>query len=306
MLGGLVMSFRTVVGSHVCFSISPDTPCPCGTEKDAGRCCLTRSGFVKKAAGCSPPPPKTGRKNDGCYAAILGDCSPKLSREHFISASLLEYLNESKSLRVSGLPWLKGKEKVLPPAAIAGRILCERHNSALSQLDSIAVKLFRALDEEGVAGSGKQLMYLFSGHDIERWILKIVAGLQYSTGTGVPGECDRSVPEAWVRVLFSEADFSNDCGLFICKVPGHRFSGPRGLLIQAIASRGAVAGVGVSVCGYELVLSLAGFRNRQFDGRSFAYRPLELYAAGERFEKSVIFSWSGHADLGTISVTIPT
>jgi hypothetical protein len=113
------------------------------------------------------------------------------------------------------------------------------------------------------------------------------------------------MPERWLRVLFGEANFTNDCGLYICKVPGHLFSGARGLQIQAIARQDEVTGIGVCVCGYELVLSLTGFGKRQFDGRTFAYRPLELFATGREFEKSVIFSWSGHADLGTIS-TLPS
>ena len=62
--------------------------------------------------------------------------------------------------------------------------------------------------------------------------------------------------------------------------------------------------MGLWLCGYELVLSMSGFPSRKFDGRQFAYRPLEFYTTGYEFEKSVVFSWEGEADLGTVSLEI--
>ena len=35
-----------------------------------------------------------------------------------------------------------------------------------------------------------------------------------------------------------------------------------------------------------------------------SFRPLEFYVTGHDFEKSILLSWDGHADLGTISVNI--
>jgi hypothetical protein len=235
----------------------------------------------------------------------LGDCSPTLSREHFVSASLLNELNRHDGLRVSGFRWLEaGQETMLPPNALASRILCDRHNSALSCVDEIAVNVFGAFNEKGAARSGRQLLYLFSGNDLERWILKILCGLVCSRSLSTGNDADISIPEAWLRILFGGADFPEGQGLYVCTLPGHRFEGPFGLELRAIAGSTGLSGLGVRVSGYELILSMSGFPVRVFDGRPVAYRPLELHVTGPLFEKSIIFSWEGAADLGTLSLEI--
>lgn len=297
-------SFRSVVGGVVHFSVAPDSPCPCGSRESTSQCCLTATGLRKIPASTSPSAPKTGESLESCYANCLSDCSNERSREHYISESLLHYLNRDNDLRVSGLPWVKGEEQVLPPNALVSRVLCKRHNSALSKLDAIAVLLFQTFDEEGAAGSGQQLIYLFSGHDLERWLLKILCGITCSKNISLETEADLSIPEYWLRILFGEAEFPDEQGLYVCKSRGHQFEGPRGLQLRTITGRGRLTGMGLWICGYELILSMSGFPSRSFNGREVAYRPLEFYATGRDFEKSILLSWDGTADLGTISVNI--
>lgn len=297
-------SFRSVSGSEVRFSISPHSPCPCGGGNPASNCCLTENGFRKNPASTAPSAPKTEKSLESCYARSLADCGGERSREHYISQSLLNYLNLKNELRVRGLPWLKAEAQGIPPSAFAARILCKRHNSALSGLDAIAVRLFKAFDEEGAAGSGQQLIYLFSGHDLERWLLKILCGITCSKSLSLEVDADTSIPEYWLRILFGEAEFPDQQGLYVCKSRGYIFEGPRGLQLRAITGSGRLTGMGLWICGYELILSMSGFRSRVFDGREVAYRPLEFFATGDQFEKSILLSWSGAADLGTISVNI--
>ena len=100
------------------------------------------------------------------------------------------------------------------------------------------------------------------------------------------------------------AQFPGDQGLYVCKSRGHRFEGPHGVGMRLISGRGRLTGMGFLICGYEFILSMSGFPSRSFDGRNVAYRPLEFYTTGEDFEKSVMFTWEGKADLGTISLEI--
>lgn len=298
-------SFRTVVDSEVRFSVAPDSPCPCGSDELTASCCLSSAGFHKTPSRTAPPSPMTGTSLGKCYAGRIQDCGSTLSREHFISETLLHHLNQTGDLRVSGFPWLEGKAKVLPPAALASHILCARHNAALSTLDAIAVRLFRSFDQTGAVGSGDQFLYFFSGHDIERWLLKILCGLAFSKNLALDGEVDPAIPKHVIDILFGHAEFSEHQGLYVCKTTGHQLEGPHGIEIQAITGRGRLTGIGVKVCGYELVLSISGFESRIFDARHFAYRPLELYTSARDFEKSVVFSWDGKADLGTVTSRIP-
>jgi hypothetical protein len=299
-----VKPFRNVVDGEVRFWIPANSPCPCGSGQCASQCCLTPTGFHKVPASTAPPPPKTGDSFEWCYASPLADCSSKRSREHYFSESLLHYLNRNKDLRVTGLPWVEGEVQVVPPSALASRVLCKRHNSALSPLDAIAVRLFKALDEEGAAGSSQQLLYLFSGHDLERWLLKILCGITCSRNLPLDLKAGLVIPKNWLDILFGDTEFPDEQGLYVCKSPGHRFEGPRGLQLRVIIGRGRLTGMGLWVCGYELILSMSGFPSRSFDGRNFAYRPLEFYTTGRDFEKSVLFSWDGAADLGTVSLEI--
>lgn len=299
-----VKSFRSVVGREVRFSCPANSPCPCGSEKPASSCCQTKAGFHKLAASTTPPGPKTRDSLVSCYASPLANCCSKRSREHYISKSLLEYLNRDNGLTVSGLPWIEGEDELLSPGAFASRVLCARHNSALSPLDAIAVRIFKSFDEQGAAGSGQQLLWLFSGHDLERWLLKILCGIACSKNLSFHDEVDLSIPKYWLEILWGVAEFPDEQGLYVCKARGHRFEGSRGLQLRAITGRGRLTGMGLWVCGYELILSMSGFPSRVFDQREVVYRPLEFYVTGRDFEKSVMLSWDGLADLGTLSLKI--
>lgn len=296
--------FRTVVDSEVRFSLPADHPCPCGTGLKSSACCLTPRGFRKLPAVTTPPGAKTGVSIEGCYASPLGDCGRRISREHYVSESLLHLLNQNHSLTVQGLPWVENEPKVVSPKSLAAKILCDRHNSALAPLDAIAVSLFRAFDEQGAAGSDQRLLYLFSGYDIERWLLKALCGISCSKSLTLDSPTDISIRDYWLDILFSSAQFPGEQGLYVCKSTGHRFEGPHGVGFRAITGRGQLSGLGFLICGYELVLSMSGFPSRSFDGRDFAYRPMEFYSTAKQFEKSVVMTWDGHADLGTVSLEI--
>lgn len=297
-------SFRTVVDGQVRFALRPDVPCPCGSGMPAANCCLTNRGFRKQPASSIPPGPITGNSIERCYAKGLGDCGTRISREHYVSESLLERLNAEEALTVKGLSWTGNESKKISPRALASKVLCDRHNSALAPLDAIALQIFQAFDERGAIGSGKKVLHLFSGYDLERWLLKILCGLATSNALILDRPADLSIPEYWLKILFAGMRFPDDQGLYVCRSKGHQFSGPSGLAMQAISGKGKLSGMGFTICGYELVLSMTGFPSRKFDGRDFAYRPLEFYATASAFEKSVLFTWEGLADFGTISVSV--
>jgi hypothetical protein len=252
-------------------------------------------------AKTTPALPRTGVSCYGCYAAVLNDCSPHLSREHYVTKSLLDYLNKDGSLLVSGFPWMNGQTKNLPPDALAAKVLCERHNSALSPLDDIAVRLFQAFDERGVVGSGRLVLRVFSGHDLERWLLKVLCGLAQKKNLQTDDVCDMSIQRHWLEILFGYSDFPKDIGLYVCVTKGHLMQSDFDLTIRALTRRHILTGIVLTVYGYEIVLSMLGFPNRRSNGRQFAYRPEELYAIGRKFEKSIILSWAGAADRGVIT-----
>src|SRR5437899_10575191 len=79
-----------------------------------------------------------------CWAACLGDCSDKISREHIISASLFP----ADKITVQGLSWCKGEPKEIGLAALTRKILCTKHNSDLSEIDAAAGESINTPQEE--------------------------------------------------------------------------------------------------------------------------------------------------------------
>lgn len=76
-----------------------------------------------------------------CYADILGDCSTKQSKEHYLSKGIWSNPN----ITFEGFSWLKGESKTLPVKNVARKILCKHHNEILSELDVIAKEFFNCL-----------------------------------------------------------------------------------------------------------------------------------------------------------------
>ena len=157
-------------------------PCPCGSGKLLKACCaLEGLNSVRKVpATVTPRPPRTGYSHPSCYLSHTGDCSKKLSAEHYVSAALLRALGDK--LLVGGMPWLRnGETKVVGINSLTAKVLCTRHNEALSPLDGEAARLFRTiklvaaeLDQKSLARRPKQ--YILSGEDLERWMAKLLMG----------------------------------------------------------------------------------------------------------------------------------
>ena len=297
--------FRSVSNRSVSFNIDPRGPCPSGGNREAQNCCLKKSALHKSLADTSPKSLRTNYALPTCYAKGLKDCSKRISREHYISHALLSYLSKNSNLTVSGFPWLHNKSVNLAPKALASNILCGRHNECLSPLDSIAVRFFQALDNRGQSKSNRKLVYLFSGHDVEKWFLKVFCGLSFAKNLNLERPVDASVPIEWCKILFGQSDFPKDQGLYICNEIGYSTTSPNvDLAFRAISNNKRVSGLGAYICRNEFILSMSGFPNRQFDNRSYVYRPLEIYTTSGNFEKSVLFSWEGQADKGSIERTI--
>ena len=89
-----------------------DAPCPCGSGNAIADCHLDVDGrFRKHLPPLRPPGSPTGFSHPNCYLRETYDCSEQISREHYISRSVLEQLGSV--LRVSGMPWLATSLRML-------------------------------------------------------------------------------------------------------------------------------------------------------------------------------------------------
>jgi hypothetical protein len=178
----------------------PSEPCPCGSRKLFARCCQQPDGGLYKSVTWPiPPTPVTGHAKAGCYMNWTRNCCHTMSREHFVSESVLKLIGE-KYVTVGGAPWLPhGMTKSLPINALAANILCERHNGAMSPLDTAAVNFFAAIKSiYGDLGdyktlSRKRRWWMFSGEELELWLLKTAFGAYYSGNVAIDGNKLRDV-----------------------------------------------------------------------------------------------------------------
>lgn len=155
----------------------------------------------------------TGDANPKCYAQCLGDCPGKVTREHYVSENIL---NQIRGLIVSRLPWQKpGESKQLTPSTLLARILCERHNNCLSDLDNRIGELFAVLRRlaDCINRKGEDdfrslaIHKAFWGRDLERWMLKYVLGCVYSGNASHAGQQiprGQTIPDGQVRALFTQ------------------------------------------------------------------------------------------------------
>jgi hypothetical protein len=157
-----------------------------------------------------PPLPQTGYSKASCFAKALHDCSSKISGEHYITEAVLKIIQKGDAIRLSGTHWLSPEEeRKLPLKALATKILCERHNQALSGLDEFAVKFFRFL----IGEESKPNTFTVNGDDLERWMLKVLCGFIFSRNT--PEKItDWLPPESWLRILFGNDPLPDGTGLY--------------------------------------------------------------------------------------------
>jgi hypothetical protein len=159
----------------------------------------------------------------GCWAACLGDCDKKISREHTVS----ECLFESDEIMVQGFPWCADKPKKIGLANLVAKILCKKHNSALSDVDAAAKNAFDAFRESVRLNNVRQRLkrqpmwnvkrLVIDGPRLERWFLKTLINLSFGgrwvigPGTHLAG----SVSQTLVEVAFGLRQFQNGAGLYV-------------------------------------------------------------------------------------------
>jgi hypothetical protein len=162
--------------------------CPCGSGKPVVNCHLDIDGQLRKRLkSLKPPVPQTGFAHPSCYLSETRDCSREISREHYISRSVLEQLGST--LRAMGMPWLdNGQALETKVDNLTAKILCRRHNEALSPLDQEAAHFFSVIrkaliDLKRNTLSRKPIFHLVCGDAIELWMLKVACGQYFAVGS---------------------------------------------------------------------------------------------------------------------------
>ena len=290
-------------------------PCPCESGKLTKDCCLRPNGLLRPKPFIPRfPTPKTGIRNTKCYASDFANCSDDISGEHCISHGVLRVLSEDGvTIEVEGLAWFKDDEKKkLSTKTLVSNVLCKRHNEALSGFDSVAKRFFLSIDKidrkyEADITEHEDRVFLFNGHDIERWMLKTLCCLVFSGSASSKSGPTKGLalnPE-WLRILFGQRGFPSKWGLYFSGNIGEVNTVNRGFGFSSISneSRGVYGSITV-LNGKRLILAMdvppADKGNTIVAG--YIYRPNELVMTNGKSKKVIMFGWDLQGQGGSITI----
>jgi hypothetical protein len=232
--------------------------------------------------------------NPKCYLHLSGNCSDKITREHYISRNVLASIEKDGTSKISGLPWQTPQEfRKVSTESLVSKVLCKRHNESLSPLDAQAGRLIRTIgsyDRGFNDENPRREMSLFCGEDLERWLLKtlcsMVAGKQASRG-GAP--LDTKIPEKWVSILLGDEDWPPGWGLYTAPPSGvayHSVSFSFMPVTRTDTGQGVAAELILNGIVFYLMLG------RPDDPTAWGvYRPRTLIFEQHGVEKCIEISW---------------
>jgi hypothetical protein len=262
--------------------------CLCGSGRLLRDCCLT--------ARCDTVPAgtSTGHSHPACFARSLNDCSRTISKEHYISKSVLGLFG-SADATVSGMPWLPdGDEKKVSIESLTAKILCIRHNNALSPLDAVAAEFFRFFTEAW-SDPGTEV-YLTCGFELERWLLKMLCGLVVSGNATLAGQRLPiwMPPTEWLQILFGTENVESPAGLH--SIIG-RYRAPNASLnVNPVfkSSTGQPIALAFAVSGIAFLFAMEALPDLAKPARWGAdtrYRPMVLQLTNGDKTREAHFGW---------------
>ncbi|MDO8324275.1 MAG: hypothetical protein Q7T23_15200 [Phenylobacterium sp.] len=212
-----------------------------------------------------------------------------------MSRAVLNVLNPSMIV-VSGLPWIaKGEERRIGSSSLVSKCLCKAHNSALSPLDQVGGKFFAAmkagfLNEENVAQH-----WLFSGHDIERWMLKTLAAMANSESLQMSGERLSAKFHPTINLPDQIQDVGSwkpKVGLYCNHVVGDRIENINNISMWPLTNEGMeIIGIAMKIQGLELTLLAGDVDGLLRDGKPLGYRPGHFHFDHRGVVSAIDLSW---------------
>ncbi len=222
-----------------------DAQCPCGGTRKLRLCCFSHlDGNVRPPMpNILPPSPISGYAHPKCYMAFTEDCSQEISAEHYISLSVLNAMG--KEIMVSGMPWQNpGTSNSFGKNSLTAKVLCRRHNSALSPIDDAAATFFSRLNwiNEKLsrpAYSKKFAMFAIRGELLELWALKTLMGIFQA---GIARQSGNALKESFLlRVKSFASPLANTplrqpLGMYIESALNHQFTIENSLAMAPLTS----------------------------------------------------------------------
>jgi len=190
---------------------------------------------------------------DACYANTLGDCSSKLSKEHYISKKILEFAQPD-----IGRILLSDTQRACSAKNLANKkMLCSRHNSQLSPIDAEMLKLVTTVFKWNSDQTPTELK--LDGTLITRWLFKYGIGILIAEKKEIQHN-SYMLQKDWLEILFGRQPFPDWCGF--------ETSGPAQIFKRSEFKHDAP----------PWVTSLLTMPNGRYIGAQIGVYPLEIFA----------------------------
>jgi hypothetical protein len=300
--------------------------CPCGSGLQSQECHLGQDG---RWIATRPPPlltgARTGYANPGCYARKSNDCDHDLTREHFITDDLLEIVShDGKVVTVEGAAWQAkaDRQKTIGRSALASRMLCNRHNTALSPLDKMAADFFRYFLEDQLdifkyLGNDDREEFargfiMVSGPYLELWLLKALWGAIEAGAMEIDGKPAYRfrlgvTTEQLAEILWRGADWPKTWGMYVLLDRDNDLPSMQKAVRLRLANMGTeILGGYVQIAGFEFLISFETPPVRRI------YRPHGIVFQRVGFPqtswKMIALAWPDldHLDIALVSAAPPS
>ena len=221
-----------------------------------------------------------------CYANCLGDCSNKITKEHYISENILNTF-ETIIPTVGFERAKKLHDGTAPASSFSSKILCGKHNTSLSEIDTEAGLLFNHLRKISKFEPCED-MFKFNGPKIERWFLKYILGV-FTTGQFSEAKLQPSRLENLVRILFNKENLWVGHGLYLKRPSDNKFYGYQRIGSEtSLGPNRELLGIYFDFHGYVFYFSLIDVI---FSREDLRYRPKTINFNIDKKTKSIEFDW---------------
>lgn len=274
----------------------PTDPCPCSSSQPANTCCLSASGMWKKAPSIiSPDSPQTGLANTACFLSFTNNCSEDITREHYISDTVLSEVEHKNTVKITGLPWIGDREFAkVGKRSVSSKVLCRHHNNALSPLDSAVgrlVRTFGTFDRNFNSPNPRPELALFCGEDIERWMLKTICGMAAAKQIARNKQALASpISRQLLEMLLGAREWPRFWGLYV-KIPDGRIYHSTSFAFQPRThpETNEVKAAEFVFHGFQFSLLLGNPKHPEAWG---IHRPRTLYFTDGSIEKVIEVCWT--------------
>ena len=194
-----------------------------------------------------------------CWASGLNNCGLGKSREHYISDGIFD----GETITAFGLSWCRHEPLTIGMRSAVAKILCAKHNSALSEYDAEAAKLSKFLVTNILDEPLNESFITLNGQWLEKWALKTFFNLGYMRGLHREQPNRIDPPDHLVQCLFNDQPAADGVGLYFVtsKITNEDFEpGLWWNVIQNHNNLNQIFGMAFTFFGVRFVISILPIR----------------------------------------------